>query len=230
MPDFKRYAIYYAPPEDHPLARLGAAWLGWDAITGRPAPHPALPGLPRPVARLTETPRKYGLHGTLKPPFRLAEGRDPVDLVRALDAFAAEQGAFDIPRVALGCLGDFIAVMPASCCPALTALAANTVESLDAFRAPPSAEELDRRRAAGLSDRQESLLRRWGYPYVMGEFRFHITLTGRLGPDERETVKERLRAHFAPALGTALPVRDLCLFGEDEAGRFHLVRRAPLAH
>ena len=230
MPDFKRYAIYYAPPEDHPLATLGAAWLGWDAITGRPVPHPALPGLPRPAARLTETPRKDGLHGTLKPPFRLVEGRDPVDLVRALDAFAAEQGAFDIPRIALCCLGNFIGVMPASGCPTLTALAANTVESREPFRAPPIPDELARRRAAGLSDRQESLLRRWGYPCVMGELRFHIARTGPLTPDERETVEERPRAHFAPALGTALPVRDLCLFGEDEAGRFHLVRRAPLAH
>jgi hypothetical protein len=29
-----RYAVYYAPPADSPLAALGAAWLGWDAEAG----------------------------------------------------------------------------------------------------------------------------------------------------------------------------------------------------
>ena len=35
---------------------------------------------------------------------------------------------------------------------------------------------------SGLTDRQEALLTQWGYPYVMEEFRFHITLTGALDP------------------------------------------------
>ena len=36
MQEFRRYAIYDLGPD--PLARFGAAWLGWDAIAGVPMP------------------------------------------------------------------------------------------------------------------------------------------------------------------------------------------------
>ena len=75
MDTFSRYALYYAPPVGSDLADFGAAWLGWDAATAKPVPHPNVPDLPRPVSMITETPRKYGFHGTLNQPFRVAEGR-----------------------------------------------------------------------------------------------------------------------------------------------------------
>ena len=67
---FDRYAIYFTPQGS--LAEAGAAWLGWDLARGRTVAHPDVAGLD--VAALTETPRKYGLHATIKPPFVLAEG------------------------------------------------------------------------------------------------------------------------------------------------------------
>ncbi|TMV36066.1 DUF1045 domain-containing protein, partial [Thioclava sp. BHET1] len=89
MADFSRYAVYYAPPAG-PLADFGAGWLGWDPVAGLPRAHPAVAGLPCPVAELTATPRKYGFHGTLKPPFRLAPGTEAGGLIAALDALAAD--------------------------------------------------------------------------------------------------------------------------------------------
>ena len=51
----------------------------------------------RPALRaLTEAPRHYGFHGTLKPPFHLADGCDAGDLRRAMAGFAARQAAFEI--------------------------------------------------------------------------------------------------------------------------------------
>jgi hypothetical protein len=85
-----------------------------------------------------------------------------------------------IPSLEVRRLGGFIAVVPTEPSAALADLAAATVAALDPFRAPPSEAELARRRKARLSDRQEALLMKWGYPYVMEEFRFHLTLTGRL--------------------------------------------------
>ncbi|PKP65441.1 MAG: phosphonate metabolism protein, partial [Alphaproteobacteria bacterium HGW-Alphaproteobacteria-8] len=76
MDQMHRFALYYAPPPG-PLADFAADWLGWDATAGREMPHPIVPGLPGPVEELTRAPRKYGLHGTLKPPFRLAQGATP---------------------------------------------------------------------------------------------------------------------------------------------------------
>src|SRR6056297_1726408 len=66
---YSRFAIYYLPPAG-PLAEFGARWLGWDVENGRALRQPDLPGL----EGITKAPRKYGFHGTLKPPFRLAQG------------------------------------------------------------------------------------------------------------------------------------------------------------
>jgi hypothetical protein len=60
----------------------------------------------------------------------------------------------------------------------------------------------------------------------MEEFRFHLTLTDRL-PDP-EPVIPVLGAHLADTLPRPFVIEDLCLFGEDAQGRFHLVRRFPL--
>ena len=88
MIEFSRYAVYYAPPADDPLAVFGAGWLGWNAVEGALAQHPEIAALPAPVERITATPRKYGFHGTLKPPFRLTG--DAATLSDAVEALARE--------------------------------------------------------------------------------------------------------------------------------------------
>ena len=50
---YRRYAIFWAPPAGSGLARFGAAWLGWDAETGRDVAQPAL-ALPRPARPYVE--------------------------------------------------------------------------------------------------------------------------------------------------------------------------------
>jgi putative phosphonate metabolism protein len=228
MTSFRRHAVYWAPPAGSPLARFGAAWLGWDAAAGRRVPHPDLPGLPLPVAEITAAPRKYGFHGTLKPPFRLAEGADAGALDRAAQVLAGRMPAFEAPRLRLARIGGFVALVPSGGCPPLAELAARAVTELDALRAPPGEAELAKRRSPGLTARQEALTARWGYPYVMDEFRFHLTLTGPLAPKDADRVIAALAGPTAPFCRKPLPVTELCLFGEDEAGRFHLARRYAL--
>ncbi|MBY8974811.1 DUF1045 domain-containing protein [Rhodobacteraceae bacterium NNCM2] len=229
MPEFTRYAIYYAPPEGSPLATFGAAWLGWDAAAGSEVVHPDLAGLPLSVGEITERPRKYGFHGTLKPPFHLAPGTSREGLEAAVEDLAASQPAFDVPRLALRRLGSFLALVPAAASEPLRDLAAACIQKLDSFRAPPSAVELEKRRKNPLSPRQEALLAEWGYPYVLDEFRFHLTLTGPLPEAEAEQIAKRLGPVLAEILAPPMPVRELCLFGEDAAdGRFHILRRFPL--
>ena len=87
--------------------------------------------------------------------------------------------------------------------------------------------EIARRRPDWLSTRQRDLLDRWGYPHVMEEFRFHLTLTDRL--DEPEPVRAALADYFAPVLPRPFVIEDLCLFGEDQSGRFHLLHRYALS-
>lgn len=229
MDGFARYAIYYALPAGSALQRFGCAWLGWDAERGEAPPAPALTGLPAPREALTATPRRYGFHGTLKPPFALAAGRSAGELLAAARRLAARHAPFEAPPVTLRALGPFLALCPEAPCPALAALAADCVRELDGFRAPPEPAELDRRRAAGLSPGQAENLERWGYPHVLDEFRFHLTLTGALeAPDLAET-RAALAPAVAPFAAAPLPVREIALFGDPgEGAPFRLLRRLPL--
>ncbi|AKO97419.1 putative phosphonate metabolism protein [Marinovum algicola DG 898] len=225
---FDRYAIYYTPPEGA-LAEALADWLGWDATRGADRQPPVLAGLPRPAAALTDRPRKYGAHGTLKPPFHLAPGCVADELTGALYAFAAGRAPVWLDGLEVTRIGRFLALVPRGDTRALADLAAATVQQFDRFRAPPTAEALARRRKARLSPRQEANLIRWGYPHVMEDFRFHITLTGPLRPEEFAPVTDALTRHLAPLLPAPFAIEALSLLGADAAtGRFHLIRRAPL--
>lgn len=227
MENFVRYAVY-AAPEPGPLAEFAAAWLGWDPEAGRAQAHPEIAGLPAPVSELTATPRKYGFHATLKPPFRLAEGSEPEALGADLADLAASLSPVRLDGLALHRLGGFLALTPEGDTSALARLAAETVTRLDHHRAPPGEGELARRRAANLSPAQEANLARWGYPYVMDEFRFHFTLTGKLTPAASEAVEAVLAPVIAPLLPRPFTVSALVLFGEAADGMFHILHRYAL--
>lgn len=213
-----RLALYWAPPVGSALATIGAAWLGRDATGARLGDRPVLQGFDAErLAQLTEAPRHYGLHATLKPPFSLAEGSDEAQLGAAIDAAARQIAPFMMPPLLLRLLDGFLALVPAAPCPALDDLAARCVADFDGFRRPASAAELARRRASGLSPRQDENLLRWGYPYVFEDFRFHVTLTGRLDPAEAERLQPLLARLFAPAIGIPFEVNDVTLFVQDEA-------------
>ncbi|MEX3015975.1 DUF1045 domain-containing protein [Gymnodinialimonas hymeniacidonis] len=221
---FKRFGLFFVP--NGGLYDRGASWLGWDSVAGCPLPHPSLPELRTPVERLSRRPRRYGFHGTIKPPFTLAKGTDLAELSTATAAFCADQASVALPSPIIRRVGRFIAITPSEPIGALRAFAAAAVEALDPFRAPATESELAKRRKHGLSTRQEEMLQTWGYPYVMDEFRFHLTLTG--PTDHADHVCDILRNHFAGALSAPLTINALCLVGEDADGFFHVVERVPL--
>src|SRR5205085_4569680 len=94
-------------------------------------------------------------------------------------------------------IGGFIAVIPAEPSVELELLAAEATKAFDPFRAPLSPEDRARRKPDKLAPRQRDYLDRWGYPYVFEEFRFHMTLTGRLPAERREPVVTMLRERFS---------------------------------
>lgn len=224
MDGFRRYAVYFAPRPERALGRFGAAWLGWDAERGIDCAGLAPEGLPRPRAELVATPRKYGFHGTLKAPFRLAQGASAAQLDVRTAELAASAAAFEVP-LELSALGPFLALTPAAESSELRDLAAACVTTLDDLRAPLAPEEVAKRRAGGLTARQEAHLAEWGYPYVLDAFEFHLTLTGPLAPADQAATAQALAAPLAPVLAEAMAFEDLCVFGEAADGRFHLVRR-----
>ncbi|MCB5200720.1 DUF1045 domain-containing protein [Loktanella sp. TSTF-M6] len=219
---YARFAIYYIPP-DGPLADFGAAWLGWDVLKGCAVPQCDLPGL----HDITMTPRKYGFHGTLKPPLRLRDGLTQVDLGQAVAALAAQVAPAICDGLELSRIGRFLALTPAGPVDGLTRVAGDCVRALDRFRAPASAAELDRRRQAGLTPRQEANLTTWGYPYVMDDFRFHMTLSGQLTPEALPQWEAALRDRL-PALPTPFALNEIALCGAGDDGRFALIHRYAL--
>ena len=220
-----RLALYWAPELDDPLHALGSTWLGRDAETGASLPQPVVPGLD--LAELTADARGYGLHATLKAPFRCnapyAEVRD------AAMALAARTRPFLLPPLAAVDLGGFIALRETEPCPALHGFAEDCVAALDRFRQPPTEAELARRRPERLSPRQRQMLEHWGYHYVFEEYRFHVTLTRRLAEAERAALLPALHAHFGDVPARPRPVRFLCLFTQAAAGApFLIAERLPL--
>ncbi|MBB4019662.1 putative phosphonate metabolism protein [Chelatococcus caeni] len=232
-----RYAIYFAPHSDDPLWRFGSGILGYDGATGEEVPQIVPRGLDAEAFhRLTEEPRRYAFHATLKAPFRLAEGQAESDLIAALVDFAEARPAFTLPRLILTAIGRrpaegaFLALVEARPSAELAQLERALVPAFEPFRAPANGDEIAKRRPETLSERQRQHLETYGYPYVLEEFRFHMTLTGRV---PREDVA-RTEAALALAYAEHVPPADvlvdaLALCRQDGAGeRFRIVGRAAL--
>jgi putative phosphonate metabolism protein len=226
-----RYAVYFAPRPASPLARFGASWLGYDVASGTAAAQPEVAGIAAErLHTITAEPRRYGFHATLKPPFVLSAHRDAGELDEAAARLAAETAGFAAPPLRLAQISGFWALILSEPCPAMHALADACVSAFDRFRAPPSDADLARRRRARLSPRQEALLAAWGYPYVMDEFRFHMTLTARLDGDEGAAVGRLLAPLVEGLCRGPLTVDAISLFCQDAADApFRLIRRYPLA-
>ncbi len=227
----RRYAIYYAPAPESPLWRLGSALLGRDAASGEILPTPEIPGLrPDEIAAATRGPGRYGFHATLKPPFRLASGTTEGALLAAFEDFAYFTQAVAPIRLEVDSLDGFLALRPAAGGEALRGLAGAAVESFDRFRAPADDAEMRRRAGNGLTQRQAETMRRWGYPYLFADFRFHMTLTERLDEVTRRRLKPALDAYFAPALASLHTLDRIALFVEPAPGEpFSILDSYPLA-
>lgn len=220
-----RVALYWAPALDDPLHALGSAWLGRDAETGATLPQTALPGLD--IAEATADARGYGLHATLKPPFRLRTSW--AEMRAAAMQLALRTRPFALPPLRLAEHHGFLALLETERSAALQALCDDCVTHLDAHRAPPTAEETARRRPERMTQRQRAHLDRWGYHYVFEEWWFHVTLSRRLTPAERDVVQPILAAHLGDIPARPRRVTELCLFTQAGPGApFLIAERLPL--
>jgi putative phosphonate metabolism protein len=230
MANFPRYAIYYTCAQGSDLDRFGAQHLGYDAWTGDGLPFPedivqAVPDW----RELTQDPRKYGFHATLKAPMVLANGRREAELLAACADFASAPRPIPVIRPVVQSISGFIAVVPEEPSSDLQELAAHCVSVFDSFRAPLAPEDRARRNPSKLNQKQCDYLDRWGYPYVMDEFRFHMTLTGRLDTARRRPMLSMLQGRFADLGLERLAIDRIALFSQnDGTSRFRIIGQWPL--
>ncbi|QLF68299.1 DUF1045 domain-containing protein [Peteryoungia desertarenae] len=214
-----RYSICFTPPSGDPLSLAAASWLGRNVYSGLAAEHPGLRGLSvHEIAFHTALPRRVGFHATLKAPFRLSEGSSEQALLRELMHFAGTMEPVVLSGLSIGRIGDVYGLVLDRPCPSVDYLAASVVQAFDAYRAPLSEAEIERRNPDRLSAPQFSNLHRWGHPYVMDEFRFHMTLTGPLLARDFPRIEDALRSHFSPVLAEPVVINNLALFVEQGAG------------
>jgi phosphonate metabolism protein PhnN/1,5-bisphosphokinase (PRPP-forming) len=200
-----RYALYLAPAPGDAWSRFGAAWL-------------------EGAADFLAQPRRYGFHATLKAPFHLAPGATVAAIAADLERFCAARRAFALP-LRVKRIADFLALAPVSPDARVDRLAADCVVHFDRYRAPLTELDLLRRRRTPLSARQDALLERWGYPYVLDEFRCHFSLTGPLRGPERDALPE-----LPPLPAEPMAIDAVCLFEEPSPGAdFRLLERMPFA-
>ncbi len=225
-----RYAIYFVPDADSALYRYGATTLGYDCLSGRDiASFDAPPVDADEWRELTNEPRRYGFHATLKAPFRLREGCEEAELIAAFRGFARKLGAAPTIAPVVRLLQRFVAIVPASASAELDDLASACVTDFDRFRAPLAESDRARRLAADLTARQIENVGRWGYPYVFADFRFHMTLSGALAGERREMVLSFLRGRFRQACGEhPVAIDRLALLRQDRSdARFIVMCQLP---
>jgi hypothetical protein len=201
-----RYALYLAPPPESGLWQMGSALLGYDAASGEAVAQPVIHGVdPAAWRAFTEKPRLYGFHATIKAPFALHDDAQPEELCAALDSFCAAQSAFDLPDLTLTLVdaregAGFLALVPEAQSAALAQFEREVVTVFDPFRAEVNDADRARRDPLRLTKRQRAYLERYGYPYVLEEFRLHFSLTDRIAAADpvAEAVSLAIRNRLDP--------------------------------
>ncbi len=210
-------AVYYAPERDDPLWQAGCAWLGGDPETGELVAQPE-------AAAATSEPRRYGFHATLKPPMRL---RGTFDAFLAdAERLALRLTRFEMPRLRVADDFGFLALLAEFSVP-LDEMAAACVTELDAHRVAED-EALRAKRAVGRTESQLRNLERWGYPYVLEDWRFHMTLSN---TGAARALLEPAQRHFEKALAEQRYFESLAIYTEPAPGEnFRLAKRLKLGH
>lgn len=187
-----RYAVYYVPAPESVLLHVGQRWLGRDVYSGDPVRRRMTLGLPLDqVTELTRSAARYGLHATLKAPFELA----PDTSEDLLLSSARQLGSSLVPisaQLSVGAIGEFLALLLTENEQQVNELHRACLEYFEPQRAPLSEYDRTRRLQAPLSPEQLKALDQFGYPYILENFRFHITLTQRIKDAERRASVQQL--------------------------------------
>lgn len=194
--NYQRFAVSWVPQRGSVLSDFGCSWSGWCAERGQAMRRLKMfqkIGSPGPVS-------KFGLHGVIVPPFRLAKGRSFWGLERVLGDLAVSQSAVRMAKLDLTVVGERVSlVSPPD--PDLASLMQDLGEAL-------SAQADDAPAAA----------------------RFEVPLTGGQDAKGLAQVIAGLAPMLNNVLRNSQVISDLALLGDPGGDRpWRLIERYPLA-
>ncbi len=223
-PGFKRFAIYWTPEDTSDFAAFGRAWF---SNAGPLADRSNAFGLPPELAaRATKSPARYGLHATLKAPFRLGNAVTQRVLDASLTAFCTGRRRASAGPLRLSSFDGFLGLVPQSPTTEIDWLAAECVTYFDHFRAPLSEDDRERRHLDRLTVLERDFFEGFGYPHILSLFQFHITLAGPLRNPEIDIVEQALNPVIKSFCNEPFSVDHLSLMGEPTSGGpFELLHR-----
>ncbi|MGB3021015.1 MAG: DUF1045 domain-containing protein [Methyloceanibacter sp.] len=211
--NFIRYAIYYTPQPGTPLATFGRSWFGRanDGATLQAFSEAGLTSAAE-VKPLSARSRYSGLHSVFKAPFCLRDGMGIDALKARLISFANRRKQVETGPLTLARAGRFLVLRPVKPTPALDWLAAQCVATFDGFAESSNCAEANP--GVHLNDHQRLLLKSFGDPHVLSEYRFYITLTGPLDAAHLERVAQALWPMLEDICASGVTVDGLSLLGE----------------
>lgn len=211
--NYERYAVYYVPHHESDLAVFGKSWFGYDLSEGETDRN--LHGLDLElVRRVTAKPARYGMHATLKAPFYLAEGYSLEQLLDKADRFSKKRKKFTLGKLKIGWHGNTMVLIENQKNHQINQFASQCVLKFEDFRAPLTMKERTRRLEQNLNLHQRLMLEELGYPYVLSEFQFHVTLTDNMTEAEKEKIVPALEMTLDGILEKPCEIDGIAIVGD----------------
>ena len=228
MKKYSRYAIYYAPPKESSLEEFGRYWFGWDPLNAKLINNKhrinylnrfGIKNLIN-IDKNVLIPKKYGFHGTLIPPFKLNKNYSTNTLFKKTEDIAKKFKKFKFYKFKLKKINNFYAFVQNKKNNNINKLSNRLVRELFKFRSPLTKKEIDRRNPSKLSKLQLNILYKWGYPYIMSEFNFHMTLASEVTGNKLYFELKKIEKNKEIILNEINNFDKIYIFGENQKGMF----------
>ena len=164
--------------------------------------------------------KKYGFHGTLIPPFKLNKNYSTNTLFKKTEEIAKKFKKFKFYKFKLKKMNNFYAFVQNKKNNNINKLSNRLVRELFKFRSPLTKKEIDRRNPSKLSKLQLNILYKWGYPYLMSEFNFHMTLASEVTGNKLYLELKKIERNKEIILNEINNFDKIYIFGENQKGMF----------
>ena len=236
MTNYKRVAIYFLPKKNSSLENFGKNLLGRDinkkkkiSLTRRQK-YFINRGFMYfdELKDYCEQPAKYGFHATLKAPFRLKRNVKTKNFYDVISHIAAQHSRFKIKGLKIVYSKKFTFITSRKPNKLLINLENDLVKHLDTFRAELNKTEIKKRIPDSLTFKQNKYLKEWGYPFVLDQFKFHMTLMNQNNNKLSNKQKLELEKLIYKISNNLLEFNEISLLGENKNGYFEEIKRFKL--